>query len=255
MFQVIERETHKESIMSNRHLVGRRQFLVLSSTCAVAAATVGPKLFAGGLALPKRLAVGFAALTQADAVFAASVIPATDGGFIGRGARVTVSGASGAPVQPRDRRAVQILAHYSYLDGAERRNAPFQAWACSRATGCQGSPVGFTVPVDEVQRISLTLGVETGEPKKTAGRQLQTQAVDATESTMLPLTLSLQDEEGAFKLARGFYVVVPLFEGDSDPRWSAWSLRAIEGRWTLVDADGNAASFEHFVLRVDYATL
>ena len=44
--------------MSNRHLIGRRQFVMLSSTCAVAAATVGPKLFARELASqPKRLAV------------------------------------------------------------------------------------------------------------------------------------------------------------------------------------------------------
>ena len=242
--------------MSDRHYMGRRQFLILSSTCAVAAATVGPKLFAGAQGLPKRLAVGFASFDENAAVYAASVIPASDGHFIGRGARITVSGASGASVQPRDRRAVQVLAHFSYLDGAERRSTPFQAWGCSRTTGCQGSPVGFNVPVDEVQKVSLTLGVETGEPKKTGGRQqLQSQAVDATESTALPITLSLQGEAGAFKLTRGFYIVVPMFEGDSDPRWSAWSMRAVDGRWTLVDDGGNIASFEHFVLRVDYATL
>ena len=239
--------------MSNRHLMGRRQFLILSSTCAVAAATVGPKLFAGERAL-KRLAVGFASFEENAAVYAASVIPSTDGGFIGRGARVTVLGASGAPVQPKDRRAVQILAHYSYFDGAERRSAPFHAWACSRTTGCQGNAVGFNVPVDEVQQINLTLGVETGEPKRPSGR-IQSDAVDATESTTLPLTLSLQNEDGAFKLARGYYVVVPMFEGDSDPRWSAYSLRKVDGRMSLVDGDGNAAPFEHFVLRVDYATL
>jgi hypothetical protein len=248
--------------MSNRHLMARRQFLILSSTCAVAAATVGPNLFAATQALPKRLAVGFASFDESAAVFAASVIPASDGRFIGRGARITVSGASGAPVKPRDRRAVQIFAHFSYLDGAERRSAPFQAWACSRTTGCQGNSVGFNVPVDEVQKVSLTLGVETGEPMKTGGRgrQLQSQALGAsestaTESTALPITLSLQGEAGTFKLTRGFYVVVPMFEGDSDPRWSAWSLRAVDGRWTLVDADGNTAPFEHFVLRVDYARL
>jgi len=244
--------------MSNRHLMARRQFLILSSTCAVAAATVGPKLFAGAVALPKRLAVGFAAFEENAAVFAASVIPASDGGFIGRGARITVSGASGAPVQPRDRRAVQILAHFSYLDGVERRSAPFHAWACSRSTGCQGNSVGFNVPVDEVQRISLSLGIETGEPKKSAGRQLQSQALGAsesiaTESTALPLTLSLQNEAGSFKLARGFYVVVPMFEGDSEPYWSTWALRVVDGRRTLVDAAGNAAPFEHFVIRADYA--
>jgi len=240
--------------MPNRHLMARRQFLILSSTCAVAAATVGPKLFAGAQSLPKRLAVGFAAFDENAAVFAASVIPASDGGFIGRGARITVSGASGAPVDPRERRAVQILAHFSYLDGSERRSAPFHAWACSRTTGCQGNPVSFNVPVDEVQKISLSLGVETGEPKKSAGRQIQSQAADKTESTELPLTLSLQGEAGSFKLARGYYVVVPMFEGDSNPSWSTWALRAVDGRRMLVDAAGNAAPFEYFVIRVDYAS-
>ncbi len=237
--------------MSNRHLMGRRQFLVLSSTCAVAAATVGPRLFAGERAVPKRLAVGFAAFEENASVVSASGIPSGDGGFIGRGARVTVSGASGASADPRGRRAVELLAHYSYLDGAERRNAPFRAWACSRRTGCQGNPVSFNVPVDEVQKIQLTVGVETGAPESAATRR-QALAGGVTESTVLPLTLTLQDEAGAYKLARGFYVVVPMFEGDSNPSWSAWTVRAAEGRFSLVDADGNVAPFEHFVLRIDY---
>lgn len=240
--------------MSNRHLMGRRQFLVLSSTCAVAAATVGPRLFAAERAVPKRLAVGFAAFEENASVVAASGIPAGDGGFIGRGARVTVSGASGASADPRARRAVELLAHYSYFDGAERRNAPFRAWACSRRTGCQGNAVGFNVPVDEVQKIQLTVGIETGAPEANATRR-DAIAGGVTESTVLPLELSLQEEAGAYKLARGFYIVVPMFDGDSDPHWSAWTVRAAGGRFSLVDADGNVAPFEHFVLKVDYAKL
>ena len=240
--------------MSNRHLIGRRHFLIVSSTCALAAATVGPRLFAGeAAAQPKRLAVGFAAFDDA-AVVDASSIPAGDGAFIGRGARIVASGASGASADPHARRAVELLAHYSYFDGAERRSAPFRAWACSRATGCQGNSVGFTVPVDEVQKIVFTVGVETGPPQGPASRRSALTAA-ATESTPLPLVLTLQDEPGAMKLTRGFYVLVPMFQGDSDPRWSAWTLRIVQGRWTLVDADGNTAPFEHFVLRVDYANL
>ena len=48
-------------------------------------------------------------------------------------------------------------------------------------------------------------------------------------------------------------VVVPMFPGDSDPRWSAWTIRTVEGRFALVDATGEVAPFEHLVLRVDYA--
>jgi hypothetical protein len=239
--------------MSNRHLMGRRQFLVLSSTCALAAATVGPKLFAGESASPKRLAVGFKAFEQ-DAVVAAASIASGDGAFIGRGARITASGASGTSAEPRGRRAVELLAHFSYLDGAERKVAPFRAWGCSRVTGCQGSPVGFTVPVDEVQRVVLSVGVERGAPEGTTSRR-DTMLMGGTESAALPLVLSLQSEAGTYALARGFYVVVPMFEGDSDPSWSSWTVSAVDGRFALVDAEGNVASFEHIVLRVDYAKL
>jgi len=239
--------------MSNRHLMGRRQFLVLSSTCAVAAATVGPKLFGGEAATPNRLAVGFMSLEDRAAVADAASIASGDGAFIGRGARVTVSGASGASADPRARRAVELIAHFSYFDGAERRVAPFRAWGCNRVTGCQGSPVGFTVPVDDVQKIVFTVGVERGTPEGMASRR-DALFMEATERTALPFVLSVQND-GAYKLARGYYVVVPMFEGDSDPRWSAWTVRTVDGRFALVDADGNVASFEHFVLRIDYATL
>jgi hypothetical protein len=239
--------------MSNRHLMGRRQFLVLSSTCAVAAAAVGPKLFAGeAAAAPKRLAVGFKAFEQ-DAVVSAASIPAGDGTFIGRGARVTASGASGTSAEPRGRRAVELVAHFSYFDGAERKVAPFRAWGCSRVTGCQGSPVGFNVPVDEVQKIVLSVGVERGAPQGITSRR--DALTGSTETADLPLVLSLQEEAGAYALARGFYVVVPMFDGDSDPSWSSWTVRAVDGRFALVDAEGKVASFEHFVLRVDYAKL
>jgi hypothetical protein len=239
--------------MSNRHLMGRRQFLVLSSTCAVAAATVGPKLFAGETASPKRLAVGFKAFDQ-EAVVSAASISAGDGTFIGRGARVTASGASGTSAEPRARRAVELVAHFSYLDGAERKVAPFRAWGCSRVTGCQGSPVGFNVPVDEVQRIVLSVGVERGTPSGSTSRR-EAIGIGVTESADLPLVLSLQNEAGAYALTRGFYVVVPMFDGDSDPSWSSWTVRAVDGRFALVDGDGKVAAFEHFVLRVDYAKL
>lgn len=239
--------------MSNRDLMGRRQFLVLSSTCAVAAATVGPKLFAAGeAAAPNRLAVGFKSFDH-DAVVSAASIPSGDGAFIGRGARLTASGASGTSAEPRSRRAVELVAHFAYFDGAERKVAPFRAWGCSRVTGCQGSPVGFTVPVDEVQKIVLSVGVERGAPEGSLSRR--DALLGATETSALPLVLSLQSEEGAYPLARGFYVVVPMFHGDSDPSWSSWTVRAVDGRFALVDAAGTVASFEHFVLRVDYATL
>lgn len=239
--------------MPNRHLIGRRQFLRVSATCAVVAATVGPELFAGQAAVqPKRLAVGFVPFEENVPVVDASAIPSSDGRFIGRGARIVASGASGASGVPRERRAVELLAHYSYLDGAERRTTPFVAWACSRVTGCQGNGVGFTVPVDEVQKLVFTVGVETGAPRGAASRR-EALAIDATESTPLPLMLSLQNEPGTVGLARGYYVIVPMFEDDSAPSWSSWQLGVVDGRRTLTDRAGKAAPFEHFVLKIDYA--
>ena len=237
--------------MSQGHM-GRRQFLKVSTTCAVATAALGPRLFASEAAAPKRLAVGFATFEENTAVMSASSIPATDGGFIGRGARITVAGASGAPADPRARRGVELLAHFSYLDGAERRSAPFRAWACSRLTGCQGNPVSFNVPVDEIQKLSFTVGAEKGAPLGAATRR-DALVADVTESTALPLSLSVQEDESALKLTRGFYIVVPMFEGDAEPSWSHWTLRRVEGRWTLVGSDGTTAPFEHIVLRIDYA--
>jgi hypothetical protein len=230
----------------------RREFLVVSSTVAAATAAVGPKLFAGEAAVPKRLAVGFAPPEESAALAAASSIPAGDGGFIRRGARVTVSGASGAPADPRSRRAVDLLVNYSYLDGAERREAPFHAWSCSRTTGCQGSPVRFTVPVDEVQKISFSVGVASGRVTP-ATRRRASGPSPATSGDALPVTLSMLSDPSSLKLVRGFYVIVPLFEGDGEPRWSAYTLDRREGRWALHDREGNVASFEHFVLRIDYA--
>lgn len=231
--------------MSNRQLIGRRQFLVVSSTCAVAAATVGPNLFAGDASQPKRLAVGFAGFGDDPSVMPAASIPSGDGGFIGRGARITTTGAIAASEVPRERKAVELLAHYSYADGGERRVAPYVAWASSRRTGSQGNGVGFTVPVDEVQKIVLTVGV---------ARNRNQVKEDGGDSTSVPVTLSLQDGDGAVRLVRGYYVIVPMFEGDSDPNWSNWNVVKSGGRPSLVDREGNVAPFEHFVLTVDYAS-
>ena len=237
--------------MSDQSGIGRREFLVLSATGALATATFGPKLFAGVTAVPKRLAVGYAPSDDGAALVPASSIPSGDGAFIRHGARIAVSGASGVANDPRQRRAVDLLVNYSYWDGAQRKEAPFRAWACSRATGCQGNPVKFTVPVDEVQKISFSVGVERGEvavAKRSDGGAPPIAGDDA-----LPVTLSLLSDPSSLKLVRGFYVIVPLFDDDSEPRWSAYTLDRRDGRWALHDRDGNVAPFEHFVLQINYA--
>ena len=245
--------------MSHRYLMGRRQFLKVSSTTAVAAAVLGPNLFAAEVNAPKRLAVAFASL-DAGGLMAASSIPASDGSFIGRGARITASGASQVAGRPSQRRVVELVTNFSYFDGAELKTAPFTAWACSRTTGCQGNSVAFNVPVDETQKVSFSVSVEKGAVvtagvAKTSRRRAVGGSSDAHQAQALPLTLSLQGEPGSVKLARGYYVVVPLFDGDSEPSWSRWTVGSVDGRVQLVDDTGAAAPFEHFVLKADYAGL
>lgn len=229
----------------------RRQFLIASSACALATAAVGPKLFAGEGAAPRRLAVGYAPFEDDAAVMAASAVTSGDGGFISRGARIQVSGVSGMAADAADRRAVELHAHYSYFDGGERKVAPFLAWGCNRASGCQGSPIRFTVPVDETQKIVFSVETERGRPAAAATRRDALSGA-TPESVALPVSLSLQSGEG-LKLARGFYIIVPLFDDDAEPRWSSYRMHNDAGRWAMQNG-GETASFEHFVLRIDYAS-
>lgn len=237
--------------MSNRYLIGRRQFLITSSAAAVAAATIGPQLFAASTSA-KRLAVGYTAFEGDGVIRSASSVPAADGGFIGRGARITASAPSPVSPDPRNRRAVELIAEYPYFDGAERKIAPFHAWASSRLNGAKGSPTSFTIPVDEVQKLSFIINAESGAPHGASATRRDLLA-EPTTNTPLPLVFSLQNEAGSIPLARGFFVVVPLFENDAEPRWGSLSVRTVGGFSTLVDADGQPAMLEHFLLKIDYA--
>jgi hypothetical protein len=229
----------------------RRQFLIASSACALVTATVGPNVFAAAGAAPRRLAVGFAPINDTATVISAGAIPAGDGAFISRGARILVSGVSGMSAEPVERRAVELHAHYDYFDGSERKVAPFVAWGCSRATGAQGSPVSFTMPVDETQRVAFSVETERGIPRSMASRR-DVLSGETPESVVLPMALTLKSGDG-LKLARGYYVIVPLFDADTEPRWSNFRLQTSDGRWRLDQGD-EAAPFEHFVLRIDYAS-
>ncbi len=240
--------------MLNRFLMGRRQFLKASSTCVVAATAMGPKLFAsevpGGPA--KRLAVGFASFDEGEALASATTIPSGDGHFIGRGARVTVSGVSGASVNPGANRVVELLVHHSYLDGAERKVAPFRAWASSRVTGCQGNTVSFSVPVHDVQTLSMTLAAEFGQVAGAPASRRRALRSAGSGSVALPVSLGLQ-QDAPMKLVRGFYVLVPVFEGEAEPRWSDFRMRRLNGRFAMVGWN-EVAPFEHIVLSVDYVS-
>jgi hypothetical protein len=229
--------------------VGRRQFLITASAAAATAAVLGPRVFAAKTttAPAPRLAVGFVSQAGDEHVFPARDIPFSDGHFIGSGARIAISGASGVPPSPTQRRMVQLQTNFAYLDGAKERLAPFHAWGASRITGDQGPPTRFLVPLPPAQTISLTVVVEDGDPVKTGPRGT------GPTVTSLPLLLSVQNNPAALPLARGSYVIVPLSGTDSEPDWSRYQVLLVDGHWALVDGTGRKAAFEHLVVRVDYA--
>lgn len=198
----------------------RRDFLILTSMTAVAAAALGPKLFAAAPSAAARLAVGIAPLDTG--VFAdAAAVPSSDGGFISRGARVSLAGARNL------RRAVELTANFSYFDGAAKRIAPYRVW------GRGGNGVSFSMPVDVEQKLTFAVGADA--------------------STSLPVTLTLQSDRGTLKLVRGVYALVPLFDRDAPPKWSNYELCNAGGRRTMCDRKGQPAAIEHFLLRIDYA--
>ena len=240
---------------SDRHCLGRREFLITSSACAVAASVLGPSLFASNRSQSEpRVAVGFARVGEKAALVPASRISSSDGGFISRGARIAVSGSSGTSKDPRARRAVELLVNFPYFDGPRIENAPFRAWGSSRVTGGQGSPIRFTVPVDLIQKIDMTMLVESGDREagsSTSRRRAIGGAV--TNSKACPVSFSVREDDSAVKLVRGFYVLVPLVGNDPEPNWSSFQLFQRNGRWALVDGMGETAAFEHLVLQIGYA--
>jgi hypothetical protein len=238
---------------TSRHQgLGRREFLT-TSACALAAVAAGPELFAGLVWQPRLIVAGFAPLEIESAgterfernVIAADRIGAADPAFGRHGVSVSMNGLSGG--DPRARRAMEFLAHYTYTEAGQSRVVPFRVWAGA------GSPVRFTVPVDEQQRLtfSVTAPMPATEPaapatRRAFARRAQSEAVP----TALPVELSLG---GGVSLRRGFYVIVPVYDGQSSPDWSSYSLRRAGARWTLHRLDGQPVSFEHFVVRIDHA--
>lgn len=241
--------------------IGRREFIQVSSAVAAGAVLLGPEVLASELATaPKRLAVGFvnyildkSQLNALDVVSANEII-GTDGGFISRGARVSVVSTGWASADPRTRRAVELNANFEYFDGAERRTAPFHAWTYDRTTGDAGNPISFFVPVDEQQQIRMSLGTEISAPPATGKRRAAGGAPASSASkALLPFTLSLKGDPDSYRLVRGYFILVPLAEGQSEPSWSSYKLWYRKGHWSLHEgSDLHAAEIEHLVVRVSY---
>jgi hypothetical protein len=237
--------------MSNRFLIDRREFLIASGTAVAAATVAGPQLFAGSEVSQQRLAVGYAPFHAEASVVPATSVSFGDGGFIGRGAQVTVSGVSGASKTHGERRTVELLVNHSYREGADRLVAPYLAWASSRMTGDQGNTVRFVVPVDDPQALSLSVRTESGALPGSPTSRRRAVSAAGSDTVLTPIELGIQND-AQIKLTPGYYVIVPVLPGEAEPDWSSYHVAQLNGRSALIGWS-EVAPFEHLVLRVQYA--
>jgi hypothetical protein len=237
---------------------GRREFLKVS-TCALAAVTVAPQTFAGLVAQPKVMVAGYSPLDieSADVSIIGSNITdaaraSADRAFLRLDARVSAFGLSGG--NRWDLRARDLTTHYAIGRGRERQLVPFHTWISSGRPD-DARPVSFIVPIDEEQRINFTVSAMTRRDQSSSGRGAGSGS-SAPEPTAIPVGLSLGGERDTFPLSRGFYIIVPVYDGQTPPSWDSYMLRRTSGGWALFElggADARPAAFEHFVVRVDYA--
>ena len=229
--------------------LGRREFLVLTSSCAAATLALGPNLFAGTFSA-RDVAIGFLPIEAVDAsdrlaaLLSADSI-GSDGSFLRRGVRVRVAGIG---LGSEARRTIVLQPHY-LVDG--RSDVTVDAYRFNRATRMPGGLTEFGMPIDVDQRLRFSL--------ITAQRDVPTRHngddPDPRQTSMV--TFSLLSEAGAVPLTRGYYAVVPLHDGAAAPRWNAMTLHAKDGRVLMQEMKNGAlqpADREHFVLRFDYAT-
>ena len=229
--------------------LGRREFLVLTSSCAAATVAFGPNVFGDVFAAPRDLAVGAVSIDDIDARLTdASKINSADASFLRNAAKVTLAGIA---LADQNQRSIGFRPHYL----VEGNDIPVDAWGFNRQSKSCGGPNEFVMPVDVEERLRFSLVVHN--PKESwLKRHLMPES--ARPETQTPsLTLSLRNEPNAFNLARAYYVIVPLHDGASAPRWSDYALLKQNGHLVMHEMRGEVPqplAREHFVLRVDYAT-
>jgi len=229
--------------------LGRREFLVLTSSCAAATLALGPNLFAGALST-RDVAIGFLPIDAVDAsdrqaaLLSADSI-ASDGSFLRHGVRVRVAGVG---IGNDSRRTIVLQPHY-LVDG--NTDLTVDAYRFNRATRMPGGLTEFGMPVDVDQRLRFSLVTAQRNPPTRHGND------DADPRQTSLVTFSLLSEAGAVPLTRGYYVVVPLHDGAAAPRWSAATLKTKDGKVLMHEMTSGGlqpVDREHFVLRMDYAT-
>ena len=235
--------------------LGRREFLLLTSSCAAATLALGPNLFAGVLSSDRQLAVGYAPMGAigSDELFAlasADALNSSDGYFLRKGVHVKLAGFG---LGDESRRTLVFRPHY-IIDGST--DVPVDAWRFTRSTSAAGGRVSFVMPIEVDQRLRFSLLTGPRNLPVAHRRAIGAPAAPDAEQS-LDITFSLLNESDVVKLMRGYYVIVPLYDGAAAPRWNATTLRIHDGNVLMHEMrDGIAQPVqrEHFVLRFDYAT-
>lgn len=230
--------------------LGRREFLLLTSSCAAATLALGPNLFASAPSSSRDVAIGFLPLVDVTSssdrltpLVAADSVPGSDGSFLRRGVRVRVAGIG---LGSESRRTIVFQPHY-LVNGAD---LTVDAWRFNRATSVGGGLSDFGMPIDVDQRLRFSL--ITGQ--RNAPRLKGNDTPDDRQTNAV--TFSLLSEADVVRLTRGYYVIAPLHDGAAAPRWNATTLRTKNGQVLLHELKNGQlqpVDREHFVLKFDYA--
>ncbi len=260
--------------------MGRREFILLTSTTALAAAAFGKDLLpqpATASATAREFSLGYVAPSASLAgtgrgltpnVLSVDSVGSGDGNFIENGAKVSVRGYNVMPQSPAGRVQMQLIVQY--LEGGSTRLDPFIAWRYSRSAG-PASPVSFLVPVDQDQNLHLlfTSDNEASLARKTAqagqaGNNVSRRDVLTGASAAASLeagsdpgaiNLTLMSGKSDPKLRRGYYIISPVGDGVSEPDWSRYELRTTDDGMKLFETNNfqaGPAQLEYLILYIDY---
>ena len=260
--------------------MGRREFIILTSTTALAAAAFGKDLLpqpSTASAPAREFSLGY---VEPDAslagtgrgltpnVMAVAGVSSGDGNFIDHGVKVSVRGYNVMPKSPNGRVDMQLIVQY--FEGGTTRLDPFIAWRYSRSAG-PASPVSFLVPVDRDQNLHMLFTsdsdaslarkvAQAGQPGGDVSRRdvlTGASAAASLEAGSDPsaLTLTLLSGKSDPKLRRGYYIISPVGDGVSEPDWSRYELRTTDDGMKLFEAnnfEAGPAQLEYLILSIDY---
>ena len=262
--------------------MGRREFIVLTSTTALAAAAFGKDLLpqaAAASVAAREFSLGYVepnASIQGTGrgltpnVASVNSVSSGDGNFLTNGVKVSVRGYNVMPKSETGRVQMQLIVQY-FENGTDRAN-PFVAWRYSKASG-GASPISFKVPVDQDQKLHLLF---TSDSQASLARKaaLEAQAAraaavsrrDVISGASAAASLEAGNDPGALtltilsgksdpKLRRGYYIISPVGDGVSEPDWSRYELRKTDNGLKLFesdDFDARPAQIEYLILYFDY---